>query len=124
VAPAIIEAAGLPEPTEVNGVVQIPMSGTSMLYSFNDGAAPDQPIVQYFEMFGNRAMYRNGWLEKTINRVPWEPKPRRPFAEDIWELDDTHNDFSLANDLSKEHPEKLKELQYPFKEGEKFHVLP
>lgn len=125
VVPTILEAAGLPEPTEVDGVKQVPISGTSMLYTFNDASAKDRHTQQYFEMFGNRAMYKDGWLARTIHRAPWEPKPRRPLSEDIWELYDTRNDFSLATDLSKEHPEKLKELQDLFmKEGEKYHVLP
>jgi arylsulfatase len=125
VAPTILEAAGLPEPTEVNGVKQVPMSGTSMLYSFNDATAKDQHTQQYFEMFGNRAMYKDGWLARTIHRAPWETKPRRPLAEDIWELYNVNEDFSLSNDLAQEHPEKLKELQDLFmKEGEKYHVLP
>jgi arylsulfatase len=125
VAPTILEAAGLPEPVEVNGIKQVPMAGTSMLYSFNDAEAPDQHTQQYFEMFGNRAMYKDGWLARTIHRAPWEMKPRRPLEEDIWELFDTRNDFSLVNDLSEEHPEKLKELQDLFmKEGKKYHVLP
>lgn len=125
VAPTILEVAGIPEPTEVNGVKQVPMSGTSMLYSFNDGAAEDQHTQQYFEMFGNRAMYKDGWLARTIHRAPWEMEPRRPLADDIWELYNVNEDFSLSNDLSKEHPEKLKELQDLFmKEAEKYHVLP
>ena len=125
VAPTILEAAGLPEPTEVNGVTQVPMSGTSMLYSFNDGSAPDQHKQQYFEMFGNRAMYKDGWLARTIHRAPWEMEPRRPLAEDIWELYNVNEDFSLSNDLAEEHPEKLKELQDLFmQEGSKYHVLP
>ncbi len=87
--------------------------------------AKDQHTQQYFEMFGNRAMYKDGWLARTIHRAPWEPKPRRPLAEDIWELYNVNEDFSLANDLSAEYPEKLKELQDLFmKEGEKYHVLP
>ena len=125
VVPTILEAASLPEPVEVNGIKQVPISGTSMLYSFNDANAKDQHTQQYFEMFGNRAMYKDGWLARTIHRAPWEQKPRRPLAEDIWELYDTRNDFSLAKDLSKEHPEKLKELQDLFmKEAEKYNVLP
>jgi len=125
VAPTILEAAGLPEPVEVNGIKQVPMSGTSMLYSFNDGAAKDQHTQQYFEMFGNRAMYRDGWLARTIHRAPWETTPRKPLAEDIWELYNVNEDFSLSNDLSEEYPEKMKELQDLFmKEAEKYHVLP
>jgi len=125
VAPTILEAAGLPEPTEVNGVKQVPMNGTSMLYSFDDEAAEDRHTQQYFEMFGNRAMYKDGWLARTIHKAPWEHKPRRDLTEDIWELYDTRNDFSLVNDLSKVHPEKLKELQELFMEdAKKYNVLP
>lgn len=125
IAPTILEAASLPEPKEVNGIKQVPISGTSMLYFFNEANAKERHTQQYFEMFGNRAMYKDGWLARTIHRAPWEPKPRRPLAEDIWELYDTKNDFSLAKDLSKEHPEKLKELQELFlKEGQKYNVLP
>jgi len=125
VAPTILEAVNLPEPVEVNGIKQVPMSGTSMLYSFDNGNAEDQHTQQYFEMFGNRAMYKDGWLARTIHRAPWEKEPRRPLAEDIWELYNVNEDFSLRNDLSEKHPEKLKELQDLFlEEGEKYHVLP
>ncbi len=125
VAPTILEAAGLPQPTEVNGVKQIPMNGVSMLYSFDEAGAEDQHKKQYFEMFGNRAMYHDGWLARTIHKAPWEHHPRRGLTEDIWELYDTRNDFSLVNDLSEEHPEKLKELQDLFLvEAEKYQVLP
>jgi arylsulfatase len=125
VAPTILEAAGLPEPRVVNGVPQRPMDGVSMVYSFNDAKAKDRHTTQYFEMFGNRAIYRDGWLARTIHRAPWEPKPRRPLADDIWELYDTRSDFSLVNDLSAKHPEKLAELQALFLyEAEKNHVLP
>ena len=125
VAPTILEAAGLPEPIEVNGIKQVPMNGVSMLYSFDDAAAQDRHTKQYFEMFGNRAMYQDGWLARTIHKAPWEPHPRRGLTEDIWELYDTRKDFSLFNDLSKDNPEKLKELQDLFMaEGEKYHVLP
>ena len=125
VAPTVLEAAGLPEPRVVNGVPQRPMDGISMAYSFNDATARDQHTTQYFEMFGNRAMYRDGWLARTIHRAPWEPKPRRPLADDIWELYDTRSDFSLTNDLAAKYPEKLAELQALFLyEAEMNHVLP
>lgn len=125
VAPTILEAAGLPEPVEVNGVKQIPMNGVSMLYSFDNAKAEDQHTTQYFEMFGNRAMYQDGWLARTIHKAPWEHHPRRDLTEDIWELYDTRKDFSLAKDLSADNPDKLKELQDLFmKEAEKYHVLP
>lgn len=125
VAPTILEAANLPEPRVVNGVAQRPMDGISMVYSFDDANAKDRHITQYFEMFGNRAIYHDGWLARTIHRAPWEPTPRRPLAEDIWELYDTRKDFSLANDISGQFPYKLAELQALFMyEAQKNHVLP
>lgn len=111
VAPTILEAAGLPEPTSVNGVTQWPMDGVSMAYSFDNAEAEDRHTTQYFEMFGNRAIYHEGWFARTIHKAPWEAEPRRSLADDIWELYDTTTDFSLANDLSETHPEKLAELQ-------------
>jgi arylsulfatase len=125
VAPTILEAAGLPEPKVVNGVPQRPMDGISMLYSFDDAKAKDRHATQYFEMFGNRAIYHEGWFARTIHRAPWEPKPRRPLAEDIWELYDTRTDFSLVDDLAAKHPQKLADLKALFmKEAEKNHALP
>jgi len=125
VAPTILEAAGLPEPETVNGTKQRPMDGVSMVYTFEDGDARDRHTTQYFEMFGNRAIYHDGWFARTIHRAPWEKEPRRPLKDDLWELYDTRTDFSLTNDLSKEKPEKLKELQALFmEEAEKNYVLP
>ena len=125
VAPTILEAAGLPEPKEVNGVTQRPMDGISMVYSFDDPKAKERHTTQYFEMFGNRAIYHEGWFARTIHKAPWERHPRRGLAEDIWELYDMRSDFSLVNDLSKKNPEKLAELQALFmKEAERNQVLP
>jgi arylsulfatase A-like enzyme len=125
VAPTILEAAGLPFPNVVNGTPQRPMDGVSMAYTFEDAKAKDRHTTQYFEMFGNRAMYHDGWFARTIHRAPWEMKPRRGLAEDIWELYDTRTDFSLVNDLAAKNPKKLAELQALFmKEAEKNHVLP
>jgi arylsulfatase A-like enzyme len=125
VAPTILEAAGLPEPKIVNGIEQRPMDGISMAYTFEDANAKERHTTQYFEMFGNRAIYHEGWYARTIHRAPWESTPRRPLAEDIWELYEVANDFSLINDLSAQYPEKLKELQDLFmKEAEKNYALP
>jgi len=125
IAPTILEAAGLPEPKVVNGVKQRPMDGVSMMYSFDNAKAKEKHSTQYFEMFGNRAIYHDGWFARTIHKAPWEKNPRRGLTEDIWELFDTRTDFSLVNDLSMKHPEKLKALQALFmKEAEKNQVLP
>ena len=125
VAPTILEAASLPFPEKVNGVPQHPMDGVSMVYTFDDAEAPGQHTTQYFEIFGNRAIFHDGWFARTIHRAPWEMKPRRPLAEDVWELYDTRTDFSLVNDIAAEKPEKLAELKALFmSEAEKNHVLP
>ncbi|MCU0223626.1 MAG: arylsulfatase [Acidobacteria bacterium] len=125
VAPTILEAAGLPEPKIVNGTPQRPMDGVSMVYSFENADANGRHVTQYFEMFGNRAMYQDGWFARTIHKAPWEPKPRRALAEDIWELYDTRTDFSLVNDLAAKNPQKLAELQALFmQEARKNHALP
>jgi len=125
VAPTVLEAAGLPEPREVNGVPQRPMDGVSMLYSFDDAEAEERHITQYFEIFGNRAIYHDGWYARTIHKAPWERQPRRDMKEDIWELYDVSNDFSLANDLSKQYPEKLIAMRIIFmEEAARNKVLP
>jgi len=125
IAPTILEAAGLPEPKAVDGVPQTPIEGVSMLYTFNDAKAKDTHTTQYFEIFGNRAIYHDGWLAGTVHRAAWETKPRATLDNDTWELYETTNDFSLANDLARQNPDKLKEMQALFlKEAEKYRVLP
>jgi arylsulfatase len=125
VAPTILEAAGLPEPKIVNGIDQRPMDGISMVYTFKDPKVKEKHTTQYFEMFGNRAIYHDGWYARTIHRAPWESVPRRALKDDIWELYEVATDFSLVNDLAAKHPEKLKELQDLFMvEAEKNHALP
>ena len=125
IAPTVLEAAGLPEPRKVNGIVQTPMEGVSMVYSFDDANAPSRHTTQYFEIFANRAIYHEGWVAATVHKAPWEPTPRRKLAEDIWELYNVDEDFSETNDLAASNPEKLKELQALFmKEAEKYRVLP
>jgi arylsulfatase len=125
VAPTILQAAGLPEPKAVNGTIQVPMEGVGMNYTFDDPAAKDRHLTQYFEIFGNRAIYHDGWLAGTVHRAPWESQPRHSLTEDVWELYDVRKDFSLANDLAKKNAAKLAEMQALFlTEAEKYHVLP
>ncbi|WP_430867748.1 arylsulfatase [Demequina aurantiaca] len=126
-APTILEAAGLPEPTMVNGVQQSPIEGTSMLYSFNEPEAPERHDLQYFEMFGNRGIYFKGWSAVTKHRTPWEMvgADLAAFDDDVWELYDGTKDWSQANDLSAQMPQKLHELQRLWLiEATKYNVLP
>jgi arylsulfatase len=125
VAPTVLEAARLPEPKVVNGTKQAAIEGVSMVYTFDDAKAKSRHQVQYFEIMGNRGIYADGWFAGTIHRAPWEFKPRGPLSDDKWELYNTKEDFSLANDLAPKNPAKLKELQALFlKEAVKYHVLP
>lgn len=127
VAPTVLEAAGLPQPTFVNGVQQSPMEGTSMVYSFDDAQAPEQHDLQYFEMFCNRGIYHKGWSAVTKHRTPWVMTGQElpAFDDDVWELYDGNKDWSQAHDLSKEMPEKLHELQRLWLiEAVKYNVLP
>ncbi len=125
VAPTVLEAASLPEPKSVNGVVQAPIEGVSMLYSFDNSKAESTHKTQYFEIFANRAIYHDGWFAGTVHKAPWETKPRASLKEDKWELYDTTKDFSLVNDLAATNPKKLKEMQDLFiEEAIKYRVLP
>ncbi len=125
VAPTVLAAAGLPEPKIVNGTPQVPIEGVSMVYTFNDAKTDSRHKVQYFEVFGNRAIYGDGWFAGTIHRAPWEMKPRAALLDDKWELYDTTKDFSLSTDLAAKNPAKLKEMQNLFmKEAVKYRVLP
>jgi arylsulfatase A-like enzyme len=114
VAATVLEATNLPQPKIVNGVEQIPLSGVSMLYAADDANAKDRHTTQYFEMFGNRAIYHDGWLARVIHRVPWANEPIRSLEEDIWELYNTRDDFSLTNNLASENPKKVEALKKLF----------
>ena len=105
IAPTILEAATLPEPKVVNGTPQIPIEGTSLLYTFDDAGARDRHTTQYFEIFGNRAIYHEGWLARTIHRAPWETKNLPPLTSDTWDLYNVRDDFSLADNLAEQNPQ-------------------
>jgi len=125
IAPTVLEAASLPEPKSVNGTVQVPIQGTSIVYTFDDAKAPSRHTTQYFEMFGNRAIYHDGWMARVVHKYPWGAQPLARLADDQWELYDTRGDFSLANDVAAANPDKLKELQALFlKEAIANRVLP
>jgi len=125
IAPTVLEAAGLLFPKSVNGTVQRPFDGTSMVYSFDNAKAKETHTTQYFEMFGNRGIYHDGWVACTRHSIPWLMVANPPLSKDVWELYHVAEDFSQANDLAAKNPAKLKELQALFmKEAAKNHVLP
>jgi arylsulfatase len=129
--PTILEAVGVPAPTSINGVAQKPIEGVSMVSTFDDAKSPSKHTTQYFEMFGNRAIYHDGWVAATTPGVaPWdtaaEVEGRLPAVLDYqWELYNVSKDFSEAVNLAAKEPAKLKELQDLFwTEAEKYNVLP
>jgi arylsulfatase A-like enzyme/uncharacterized membrane protein len=135
IGPTILEAAGIPEPTSVDGIKQEPMDGTSFAHTFADAAAEERHTVQYFESAGNRAIYRDGWWAcARLDRIPWDfsPDTIRKLApgvydpeQDRWELYYLPEDFTQAHDLAAEQPEKLAELRELFwQEAERNRVLP
>src|SRR5881227_1797191 len=135
IGPMILDMVGIPQPTHVDGIEQQPMTGASFADSLADANAPERHTQQYFENFGNRAMYKDGWwLSMRMPRVPWrlDPELLKKFAPGVWKPDEDPvelyylpDDFSQANDLSAKHPEKVKELQGLFwEEAEKYDVKP
>ena len=124
-APTVLQAAGLPQPKVVNGTPQKAIEGVSMVYSFTDAQAKSPHTVQYTEFAGNRGIYKDGWYATTLHRAPWEAQPRSTLDQDKWELYNTAEDFSCANDLAAKNPDKLKEMQATFlTEAVKYNVLP
>jgi arylsulfatase len=127
IAPTIMEAAGITVPEEYKGVKQQPMDGVSMAYAFDDANAPNQKKRQYYEMFGNRAIWVDGWKAVTLhaNRMPWDVNVVLPFDQDKWELYNVAEDFSESTDLATSNPEKLEELVAIFdEEAWKYNVYP
>jgi arylsulfatase A-like enzyme len=125
VAPTALEAAGLPQPKSVNGVKQRPMDGVSMLYSADAPKAAERRKTQYFEMFGNRGIYHEGWVACTRHSLPWLMVQLPPLKDDVWELYKVDDDFSQAENLAAKNPAKLKELQAIFeKEAIRNRVFP
>ena len=124
IAPTVLEVAGIPEPTFVNGVQQSPYEGTSMVYTFGSADEPERHETQYFEQFVNRGVYHKGWAAVTRHSTPWVIEPLRSFDDDTWELY-APDDWTQAHDVASEYPEKLRDLQRMFLlEGTKYNVFP
>jgi len=125
VAPTIYAAAGVTMPTAVNGIPQIPLAGVDMTYTFADAKAPSTRTTQYFETGGHRAIYHNGWVAASFHGVPWALTGSIGFDNNTWELYNIDKDFSEADDLAAQYPDKLKELQAVFdQEANTFQVYP
>lgn len=130
IVPTILEAAGLPEPVMVNGIAQRPIEGVSLAYSFDDAKAAGRRTTQYFEMFGSRAIYHDGWIASAPpTQSPWVLTLEKPPADVMnsfkWELYNIDEDWTQSNDLAAKMPEKLRDMQQRFiLEAEKYRVFP
>jgi arylsulfatase len=127
IVPTIYEAAGITPPTIMDGTEQMPLDGTSLVYTFGDAKAATRHTTQYFELVGNRGIYKDGWIANTTPlRLPWVTIGEEPNPDDFkWELYNISEDFSQANNLAAKNPEKLKELQDAFDvEAKKYNVYP
>lgn len=118
IAPTILEAAKIEKPEEYHGVKQMDLTGVPMNYSFDNAKAPNAKKRQYYEMFGNRAIWVDGWKAVTLhaNRMPWNTNLRGDFEKDVWELYHVAEDFSESTNLADKYPEKLEELKKIFDE--------
>jgi arylsulfatase A-like enzyme/uncharacterized membrane protein len=135
VGPTVLELVGIPEPRLVDGIEQEPMDGTSFAYTLDDAGAAERHTVQYFEMLGSKAIYKDGWWAcSKLDKIPWDftPETMQRFApgrydpdDDVWELYYLPDDFSQARDLAAEHPDRLEELKVLFwQEAERNRALP
>jgi len=130
IVPTILEAAGLPEPVMVNGIAQKPIEGVSMAYTWDDANAPERRDTQYFEMFGSRAIYHDGWVASAPPVItPWalslEPPPADVMNDFKWELYNLSDDWSQAKDVAAENADKLRDMQQIFAmEATKYNVFP
>ena len=105
VAPTVLEVAGLPEPTFVNGIQQTPLHGVSMRYAFDQADAAERHETQYFEVACNRGIYHKGWTAVTRHSTPWEFGATLPaLDDDVWELYDTTTDWSPGPRSSRRAP--------------------
>jgi arylsulfatase A-like enzyme len=127
VIPTVLDAAGVAAPAAVDGVKQMPHDGVSMKYSFNDAAAPTTHPVQYYEMYGNRALYDDGWKAVTLHggRMPWVIGGTYDFEKDVWELYNLKEDPTESNNLAAAQPAKLAEMKQKWDaEAKKYNVYP
>ncbi len=131
VMPTILEAAGIRAPEVVDGIKQKPIEGTSFLYTFDakNAKARSRHTTQYFEMMGQWALYKDGWLLSTkVNRAPWQafgPANPDPLNNQEFQLYNLAKDFTQSEDIAAKNPQKVAEMRKAFlAEAKKYQVLP
>lgn len=102
--PTLLDMLGVAPPEVIAGVPQMPIEGVSFAASITDPAAPAKDTPQYFEMFGHRGLWKDGW-----KAVAFHP-PGAAFENDRWELYHLDADFSETHDLAEQEPGRLKAL--------------
>lgn len=131
IVPTIYDLVGITPPTVVNGIPQDSFDGISLAYTFDDPKAKGRKTTQYFEIMGSRAVYHEGWIASAFGpRTPWVPGTPPGIREwtpdkDKWELYNLEEDWSQANDLAAQMPDKLNDMKLMFLvEATKNKVLP
>jgi len=120
IAPTIYDVIGITPPESVNGFGQDPLDGISLAYTFSDGKVATQKTHQYFEVFGSRGIYSEGWMASVFGpRIPWLPGAYAAYAnwnpdQDVWALYKLDGDYSQSTDISRDYPQKLAELKEKF----------
>jgi len=122
--PTTLETVGITAPKEIRGVAQDSIQGTSLAYSYADAKAPSRHKIQYYYIFGSRALYKDGWkaaaphhpdfIDIVDNGALAKSTGPSTYDNDVWELYNLNTDFNERVDLAKKNPEKLKELQAAF----------
>lgn len=120
IVPTLYDILGISPPEVVNGVEQDPIDGVSLRYTFADASAEGTKQTQYFEIYGSRGIYHDGWFAGAFGpRIPWVPGPPEGFKTwspetDRWELYNLQEDWSQANDLAEEMPDKVAQTKEIF----------
>ena len=139
VLPTTLELIKGESPQLINGYKQQPIEGTSLAYSIDNGKAPSRHTVQYYEIAGTRAIYKDGWKAGTLHEAGQSstigsaafmerqegPTAKVDFSKDVWELYNLNDDFNERINLAEKYPAKLKELQAVFDtEARKYNLYP
>ena len=133
--PTVLEITGISQPQSIKTVPQDPLHGNSLVFSFTNKNAPSRHNQQYYTIFGNRAIYKDGWKASaahhpnSLELFKFVGEPRSTADgdpdKDVWELYNLNEDFNEINDLAKKNPEKLKELKALFdSDALKYNIYP
>jgi arylsulfatase A-like enzyme len=135
--PTVLEALGIEPPESIKGVTQSPIEGFSFSHTFDKAKAPSKHLTQYFEMFGHRSIYQDGWRAVCPWPGPSFAEAGKFFGEPLdaptlteldakgWELYHVAEDFAENHNIADQDRAKLIEMigQW-YVEAGKYNVLP